>query len=72
MNPAPTEVRAARAAAKLTQAAAAQLMGVDRVTWARWETGERNMSREDLRYFRHVAGIERMPFKRATSGQQSP
>jgi DNA (cytosine-5)-methyltransferase 1 len=43
-NPTPVEVRAAREAAGLTQAAAGAVVHVDLRSWQRWESGERSMS----------------------------
>ena len=40
MTPTPAEIRAARAAAQLTQAAAAALVYRQRRAWAGWEAGE--------------------------------
>lgn len=51
-----------RASVGLTQQACADLLGVDRVTWARWESGERQMPAYALRLWRHLAGIERIGF----------
>ncbi|KAA1015986.1 helix-turn-helix domain-containing protein [Paraburkholderia panacisoli] len=43
-TPTPVEVRAAREAAGLTQAAAGALVHVDLRSWQRWESGERGMN----------------------------
>lgn len=64
--PTPAEVLQARQARGLTQADAAALLGCDRVTWARYEGGTRRMSAIEWRYWRHVAGVERIPFRAAT------
>lgn len=61
--PRPNEIRAARKSAGLTQAKAAVLADVDRVTWARYECGMRPMSDVRWRYFLHRASIKRIPFK---------
>lgn len=42
-NPPPEEIKAARAAAKLTQAEAATLVYSTLSAWQRWEQGERRM-----------------------------
>ena len=60
----PADIRAARKRAGLTQTQAANLLGVTRVTWARWESGEQAPTVHQWRYWRHVAGIERIPFRR--------
>jgi len=39
IRPTPHELRAARLGARLSQAAAAAMLGVSRVSWARWESG---------------------------------
>lgn len=66
--PVPAEVLQARQALGLTQAEAAALLGVDRVTWARYEAGGRAMSAVEWKYFKHVAGVERIPFRAAVAG----
>ena len=38
IRPTPSELRAARLGAQLSQAAAAALLGVSRVSWSRWES----------------------------------
>ena len=43
MTPTSAEIRAAREAAGLTQAAAAALVHVDARTWRRWESGATRM-----------------------------
>lgn len=42
-TPSPEQVRAAREAAGLTQAAAGAVVHVDLRSWQRWESGERTM-----------------------------
>jgi len=42
-HPAPEQVRTARAAAGLTQAAAAEMVHCARRTWQDWEAGKRKM-----------------------------
>jgi putative transcriptional regulator len=63
----PAEIRSARELAGLTQSQAAEILGVDRVTWARYEAGTRTLSPEQWEYWLHKAGIARMPFKRQRS-----
>ena len=63
-----SQIRSAREQAGLTQAQAAALLGVDRVTWTRWETGALPPPSVPIwRYWLHVAGLERLPFKPAES-----
>lgn len=52
-----------RRAAGLTQQQAADLMGVDRVTVARWETGSQ-MPVMARRLWSHIMGVEPLPFSR--------
>jgi transcriptional regulator with XRE-family HTH domain len=61
--PTAKEIAAARERLGLTQSEAADLLGVIRVTWARYEGGTRAMSEAEWRYWKHVAGLERIPFK---------
>ena len=61
-SPTPAQIRAAREGLGITQDAAGRLAGVTRVAWARYEIGTRRMPGTLWRYWRHVAGIERMPF----------
>jgi len=61
-------IRSAREQAGLTQTEAAALIGVTRITWTRWETGTRPPPSEHLwRYWLHVAGLERLPFRSRAS-----
>lgn len=65
--PSPAQVREARLKAGLTQSAAAELVYVDRVTWARWE-GSKTASARPMplslwELFRHKAGLVRLPFE---------
>lgn len=53
-----------RDATGLTQQQCADLLGVGRVTWARWEGGTQQMPAYALRLWRHLAGLERAPFGR--------
>ena len=61
--PTPEEIRAGRERAGLTQVEAAELLGVTRLSWVRYETGDREMTDAAWTYWKHVAGIERIPFK---------
>jgi len=62
--PNPAQIRSCRKVIGLTQAQAAELISVDRVTWAKWETGKRPMPLHTWRYWLHLAGVERLPFHR--------
>lgn len=62
--PTADEIKEAREKAGLTQAAAAALIPVDRVTWARWEGSQRTMPAYAWKYWLHVAGLVRIPFRR--------
>lgn len=64
LMPTPDEIRNAREAAGLTQAEAADLLGVTREAWARYEVGMREMVESAWRYWKHVAGLERIPFRK--------
>lgn len=61
--PTAAQIRAAREKLRLTQAQAGELLGVIRETWARYEGGTREMSEAEWRYWKHVAGLERIPFR---------
>lgn len=61
--PKPDEIRAARTQAGLTQTEAAALLGVTRVHWARYEAGTRNLSASQWKYWLHVAGLGKLPFR---------
>lgn len=54
----------ARSRAKVgqTQAAAAATLGVARRTWQDWELGVAAMPPYALRLYRHLVGLERVPF----------
>jgi predicted transcriptional regulator len=62
--PTPTEIRAAREQAGLTQSEAAVLIGNTRVAWTRYEAGTRSLDPFLWRFWKHVAGIERIPFRK--------
>ena len=61
----PADLRTARQSLGLTQTEAAALLPVDRVTWARWESGSRPMHPAWYRLWRHMVGLERIPFRPA-------
>ena len=61
--PKPAEVIKARKSLGLTQAEAAEFLHADRVTWARYEGGTRSISAIEWRYWLHVTGIARIPFR---------
>lgn len=48
-----------------TQAQAAETIGVARRTWQDWERGVAAMPEYALRLYRHIAGLERIPFAAA-------
>jgi hypothetical protein len=59
------DVRQSRLAAGLTQAQAAALVHLKR--WQTWQDWELEVSPPDparMRLFRHLAGLERIPFRR--------
>jgi transcriptional regulator with XRE-family HTH domain len=45
----------------LTQSQCADMVGVTRVTWTRWETGVSSMPIATLRLWLHLAGLESLP-----------
>ena len=57
------EPRASRDMAGHTQAQAAQIVEVSRRTWQDWERGINAMPPGLLRLYRHLAGLERLPFR---------
>ena len=57
-------ILAAREAAGLTQVQAARLIGSGQVTWARYESGTRPMPARLWRLWLHLAGLERLPFRK--------
>jgi DNA-binding XRE family transcriptional regulator len=65
--PTPADIRAARKRLGLTQDGAAALLPVTRLTWLRWETDKVPMPEYAWAYWRHVAGIERLPFRAAST-----
>lgn len=50
-----------------TQEQAALLLGVSKRTWQDWERGINTMPPYALKLYRHVAGLERIPFAKARS-----
>lgn len=70
-NPTPAEIRAAREAAGLTQLQAAELLFSHVNTWQQWEAdpkdpAHRRMHPKDWLLFKHLAGLEQIPFTPAT------
>ena len=59
------EPKTSRMRAGHTQREAAALLGVALRTWENWEGGANVMPEPMLRLYRHLAGIERIPFKGA-------
>ena len=45
----------------LTQSQCADMVGVTRITWTRWETGRSSMPIATLRLWLHLAGLELLP-----------
>lgn len=64
-SPTPAQLTAAREQLGLTQTEAGALLGIHQVSWARYEGGTRTMSGVEWAYFKHVSGIERIPFRSA-------
>jgi DNA-binding XRE family transcriptional regulator len=60
------EPKSSRTKAGHTQAQAAEMLGVHKRTWEDWERGINAMPEYALRLYRHLAGIERLPFKAAS------
>lgn len=60
----PQEPAASRAAAGHTQPDAAALVGVSTRTWQSWEGGINPMPPAMLRLYRHLAGLERIAFRK--------
>ena len=58
-----TEPQASRELTGHTQEQAAALVGVSRRTWQDWERGINTMLPGVLRLYRHLAGIERIPYR---------
>ena len=48
-----------------TQAEAAAVLGVSRRGWQDWERGVNVMPEYALKLYRHMVGLERIPFKGA-------
>jgi DNA-binding transcriptional regulator YiaG len=63
MKPEPLK---SRTKAEHTQQQAAELLGVPVRTWQDWEHGRSTISPQLLRLYRHLAGIERIPFRSAS------
>ena len=57
------EPLASRELAGHSRVAAAQLLGVHVRTWQAWEKGRSPMPPQWLQLYRHLAGVERIPFR---------
>lgn len=57
------EPLASRTRAEQTQEQAAEVLGVSKRTWQDWERGVNVMPAYALRLYRHVVGVERIPFR---------
>jgi DNA-binding XRE family transcriptional regulator len=57
------EPASSRKEAGHTQAQAAEMVEVSRRAWQEWEGGRRAMPSAMLRLYRHLAGLERIPFR---------
>ena len=60
------EPKASRMRAGHTQREAAAQLGVALRTWENWESGTNAMPEQMLRLYRHLAGIERIPYRAAS------
>lgn len=60
-----TEPRASREQAGHTQEQAAELIDVARRTWQDWERSVAPIPQALLRLYRHLAGLERIPFRKS-------
>ena len=58
---------ASRTLAGQTQEEAAAVLGVSKRTWQDWERGVNAMPAYALKLYRHIAGLERIPFAKAKS-----
>jgi len=50
-----------------TQEQAAEILGVSKRTWQDWERGINAMPPYALKLYRHVVGLERIPFRAVAS-----
>lgn len=64
-SPTAEQVRQARSDAGLTQTHAAALIGAAMRSWQDWEAGKSKMPAGLWLLFRHVAGLERIPFRKS-------
>lgn len=55
-----------RTQAGQTQFEAAALIGVSKRTWQDWERGVNSMPPYALKLYRHLVGLERLPFRAAS------
>ena len=67
-----TEPRTSRKAANQTQTQAAETVGVTRITWTRWECSVTAMPASTLRLYRHLCGLQKVPFGDAIVPQDAP
>jgi DNA-binding transcriptional regulator YiaG len=58
------EPKKSRTLAGQTQREAAATLSVSLRTWEDWERGINRMPSYALRLYRHLAGVERIPFRR--------
>lgn len=65
MKPSTSDIARAQQQLGWTDAKCAAALDVDRVTWARYKSGARAMTTAQWRYWLHVSGIERIPFRAA-------
>lgn len=68
--PTPAEIRSARDRVGMSQSEAAAIKGWTRDYWAKLEAGKREISALDWAHWRHLAGIERLPFRAARSASE--
>ena len=52
-----------------TQQQAAEVLGVSARTWQDWERGINAMPAYALRLYRHLTGLERLPFRSTRQGE---
>lgn len=71
-NPGPKapEVKAVREEWGFTQVSAAALLGWGERGWQYLESGERKLTALQWKLWKHIAGIEQMPFTKRKSGDE--
>jgi DNA-binding XRE family transcriptional regulator len=62
--PTPDEIRMARLKAELTQEQAAEVIGIKRIAWNRYENGHTAIPPALWELWLHKTGIRRLPFPR--------